>query len=122
MKNLLFIFTIALLTSCNSHSDKLLNQFEDKVTEYEKLADAKTPYGAPELDSLYSEVDAIMNELMSSDLNDKQMSRATELSLRLQVAIAGIQEENAPELEIDLNEILQGIEQSAIESAGDTIK
>ena len=115
MKNLLFIFTITLLTSCNSHSDKLLNQFEDKVTEYEKLADAKTPYGAPE-------VDAIMNELMSSDLNDKQMSRATELSLRLQVAIAGIQEENAPELEIDLNEILQGIEQSAIESEGDTIK
>lgn len=119
MKNIVFILCISLLTACSGHTDKLLNQFEDKVTEYEKLADSKTPYGAPELDSLYNEVDAIMNELMSSDLNDKQMSRATELSLRLQVAIAGIQEENAPELEIDLSEILQGIEQSAQET-GDT--
>ena len=38
------------------------------------------------------------------------MSRATQLSIRLQVAIAGIQEQRQQDIEIDLNEILQEIQ------------
>jgi hypothetical protein len=115
MKSILLILSIGLLTACASKNDKLLNQFEYKVEQYENLAINNVEFGDPQLDTLYNQIDAIMNELLSSTLTDEETNRATQLSLRLQVAIDGIKESNEPTFEIDLNQILQGIENTPAE-------
>ena len=105
------IIVIALLlVSCTSENDKLLNQFETKVEQYENMATNYSQYNAQQMDSAYNEIDGIMNQLLEAELTEADMSRATQLSIRLQVAIAGIQEQRQQDIEIDLNEILQEIQ------------
>ena len=100
------IIVIALLlVSCTSENDKLLNQFETKVEQYENMATNYSQYNAQQMDSAYNEIDGIMNQLLEAELTEADMSRATQLSIRLQVAIAGIQEQRQQDIEIDLNEM-----------------
>ncbi len=115
MRTIILICCLSLLSACASKHDKLLTQFEHKVEQYETLANDGVAYGDPQLDSLYNEIDVIMNELLSAPLSEAQTSRATQLSMRLQVAIVGIQEKNEPTFEIDLNQILQEIESNPSE-------
>ena len=111
MKKIMPIIVIALLlVSCTSENDKLLNQFETKVEQYENMATNYNQYNAQQMDSAYNEIDGIMNQLLEAELTEADMSRATQLSIRLQVAIAGIQEQRQQDIEIDLNEILQEIQ------------
>jgi len=111
MKKIMPIIVIALLlVSCTSENDKLLNQFETKVEQYENMATNYNQYNAQQMDSAYNEIDVIMNQLLEAELTEADMSRATQLSIRLQVAIAGIQEQRQEDIEIDLNQILQEIQ------------
>lgn len=110
MRNIALILSIGLFAACASKNEKLLNQFEEKVEQYETLSDNKVPYNDPQLETVYNEITDIMDQLMANDLSDEESSRATGLSLRLQVAIMTIENENDPGLEIDLNSILQQIE------------
>jgi len=111
MKKIMPIIVIALLlVSCTSENDKLLNQFETKVEQYENMATNYNQYNAQQMDSAYNEIDGIMNQLLEAELTEADMSRATQLSIRLQVAIAGIQEQRQQDIEIDLNQILQEIQ------------
>ena len=109
-KNMPIIVIALLLVSCTSENDKLLNQFETKVEQYENMATNYNQYNAQQMDSAYNEIDGIMNQLLEAELTEADMSRATQLSIRLQVAIAGIQEQRQQDIEIDLNEILQEIQ------------
>lgn len=110
MKNIVLLLSLSLLIACASKNDKLLNQFENKVAQYEELVTSNVLYGDPQLDTVYNEIDAIMNELLSAKLTENQTSRATQLSTRLQAAVANIQYSNDPAFEIDLNQILNDIE------------
>lgn len=104
------IIIVLLIAGCTSENDKLLNQFETKVEQYENMATNYNQYNAQQMDSAYNEIDGIMNQLLEAELTEADMSRATQLSIRLQVAIAGIQEQRQEDIEIDLNQILQEIQ------------
>jgi len=110
MRIITLIFYFSLLTACASKQDKLLTQFELKVEQYETLAREDAQNNAPQLDTIYNEIDAIMNELLSATLTEAETVRASQLSLRLEVAILGSTQTNEPTIEIDLNQMLQGIE------------
>ena len=109
MKKFIAIGLVFLLASCTSQNDKLINQLEEKVAAYETLALDMVPMGDPRYDSVYNEIDPILNELLASELTKEEMSKATALSLRLQVAIESIQDQQEG-IQIDLNQLLQEIE------------
>lgn len=111
MRTIILLVSITLLlTGCVNKNDKLLNQFEEKVEQYEAMSANYGEYNNTQFDSAYNEIDGIMNALLEADLNETEMTRATTLSIRLQVAIAGIQEQKQNDINIDLNQILQEIQ------------
>ncbi|MBC8047388.1 MAG: hypothetical protein H7Y00_11375 [Fimbriimonadaceae bacterium] len=100
----LFIGMLALFVSCNGSSNKMIEDFSDKIKQFEMQVDLMSSgSGTDELMKTAGELSSQIDALNAEDLSEKQHEMVGALSVRLNIAINTLQTKLQKQLQDTIN-------------------